>query len=230
MSAKIRHIGNNGSFRTEKTGEPFSDADLPAFNQDNKEAFKKAYDTYYPAVYFFARRFVSAEDAIDLTAEAFYRLWKQDKKFKRPQSIKSFLQVTVRNAAINQLRSDKYKSSQAEQILYLQGSIEDDSSLSDITAELLALVYEQIEKLPLQAKRVFKLSYLENLRDDQIAERLQIKRRTVRNHKTAALRSLRIACMLKASLLSLVILIWAFSETSALSKSRLAMHTIQSFF
>jgi hypothetical protein len=77
---------------------------LQAFNSGNQAAFTAVYNLLYPSVFQFAHRFLSSEKAEDITADAFCKLWKMDKNFARLQSIRFFLQVTVRIASINFLQ------------------------------------------------------------------------------------------------------------------------------
>jgi RNA polymerase sigma-70 factor (ECF subfamily) len=57
--------------------------------------------------------------------------------------------------------------------------------------ELEMLIDIAIEQMPKQRKRVYKMSRKEGLTNDEIAERLQINKRTVENHLSQALSELR---------------------------------------
>src|SRR6516164_17310 len=70
------------------------------FNSGDRGAFDQVYRELYPNVFYFACRFVDQEDAADITADAFLKLWNQKKDFASLQKIRIFLQVCVRNACI----------------------------------------------------------------------------------------------------------------------------------
>ena len=150
----------------------------------------------YPFIFYFALRFVHEEDALDFTAEAFYKLWKHDKPFLRLQGVKLFLQVTVRNACINHLRLQKYREGKKKEIFFLSKDAtqwDDDDVM--IEAKSLARVYAEIEKLPKEAKKVIHLAYIDGLNNEKIAAHLKLSINTVMSQKARAIKILRIALL-----------------------------------
>ena len=61
-----------------------------------------------------------------------------------------------------------------------------------IRAELMQEIYSEIEKLPEKRRMVFKLAYLEGLKNDEIATQMNISIHTVKEHKGKALQFLRL--------------------------------------
>lgn len=61
-----------------------------------------------------------------------------------------------------------------------------------IEGQLFSRIHEEIEKLPPHVREVFKLSYIEGLKNAEIAKTLGIKDASVRVRKAEALRMLRI--------------------------------------
>jgi RNA polymerase sigma-70 factor (ECF subfamily) len=61
-----------------------------------------------------------------------------------------------------------------------------------IKAEVLQQIYEAIEALPSQCKKVFKLCYVEGLSNSEVAAQFSISINTVKNHKVKALGLLRL--------------------------------------
>ncbi|HSZ31946.1 MAG TPA: sigma-70 family RNA polymerase sigma factor, partial [Puia sp.] len=196
------NMNNYKAYQNKEYREDFSSEDLISFNNNDEESFEKAYKLFFSPVYYFARRFTDEIDAAeDITAEAFYKLWKlESKKFTNVKQIKTYLQVCVRNASLSELRNKKVRKEHAK-IIVSQQDFSIDTSVADITAELLRLVYKEIENLPPNQKKVFKLFYIEGLRDKEIAKQLKINEHTVRNHKVKARLSVRIACLRKYQLL-----------------------------
>ena len=60
-----------------------------------------------------------------------------------------------------------------------------------ISAETVREINRAIESLPPKCREVFKLSYLEDLSNREISERLGISQSTVENHIYSALKQLR---------------------------------------
>ena len=185
-----KNFGTNLS----QVNEPGEDI-VYLFNSGNPDAFTSVYNILYPSIFYFARRFVNADDAADITADAFYKLWKMDKSFERLQSIKVFLQVSVRNACLNYLRNEKSKERKQSELLYLSDQTAENASLNydEVEADFFIRIEAEIENLPNQCRKVFKMAYFEGLKNKQIAEYLKISENTVTNHKYKALKLLRLA-------------------------------------
>ncbi len=163
-----------------------------AFNQKDVNAFTIIYKKLFPSVFYYAKRFVGNEDAQDLTADVFTKLWNADKKFPSLQSIKNYLQVSVRNAAINFNEHLKIVEKNNEGIKSVNEIVLDGFNNNDeIKATHINLIIAEIDKLPVQQKKVFELYYIAGLREKEIALKLNIALRTVHNHKMAALKKIR---------------------------------------
>ena len=164
------------------------------FNRGQQAAFTTVYDRYWPAIFYFVRKFIpDTSEAEDITAETFIKLWERRANFDNEKSIASFLHTTARNASIDWLRSEKRKVTHQEKLLQ---QLQDDSYQQlqgDVKAELLQLVQQEINKLPSKIKRVFLLAYAEGKSNEEIASLLGIHNQSVRNHKARALKLLKLA-------------------------------------
>lgn len=70
------------------------------------------------------------------------------------------------------------------------------SPLDDLVAKDMQLLIDMVvEGMPSQRKIIYKLSREEGLSNAEIAEKLQISKKTVENHLTLALRELRKALL-----------------------------------
>jgi RNA polymerase sigma-70 factor (ECF subfamily) len=167
---------------------------LRAFNSNDSRSFAVVYRRFYPNVFFFARRFVGSEDAQDITAEAFYKLWKREKNFRRLSSVKIYLQVIARNDCYTLLETKKNKSVREKEFIYFKEfTSATGESLEDIQAGMLNRIQAEIEKMPAQMKKVFKMVYIERQKNNETARKLKLSENTVRGHKTKGLALLRIA-------------------------------------
>lgn len=72
--------------------------------------------------------------------------------------------------------------------------------------ELQAEVYKAINELPDKCREIFKLSYLHDLKNKEIAETLDISLRTVEAHMYKALKYLRLRLKYLLLLLFLLLL------------------------
>ncbi len=155
------------------------------FTQGNTRAFTAIYNIYYPRLFNFAKRMVdNRQEAQDITAETFVKLWRLHPNFPTHDKIRAFLFVTARNACYDYLKYNAKENSQQKELINQLLPETDQVMLRDeIKADVLDHIYTEIEKLPQQCKAVFTLSYLEGRKNNEIAELLQITDKTVRNQK-----------------------------------------------
>ena len=71
--------------------------------------------------------------------------------------------------------------------------VERDFLIDDVleAKDIEMLVLMEVENMPNQRKRIFELSRYENLKNEEIAQQLNISKKTVENHLNLALNQLR---------------------------------------
>lgn len=158
--------------------------------------FQQLFDSYFQALVTYAFRFVNDwQAAEDIAQDVFMALWmkKEDVDFDQP--VKPYLYRAIYNRSINYLNSalmqkriegvDTIDELINQEILsYNQ---HDALLLKEITAEINNFV----ETLPPQCRNVYKLSREENLKNKEIAARLDISEKAVEKHITKALTEIR---------------------------------------
>ena len=177
------------------------------FTQGDALAFTAIYNEYYPAIYYFVRRFMQErENAEDITADVFVKLWKMHANIEGINNIKAFLYVAARNTSIDFLRYQQKQNKRQQDLLHALLQEQADVLLKeDVKTEVLKLIYEEIENLPKSCRKVFKMAYLEGLSNSEIAETLKINNQSVRNHKQQAIKVLRIALLHRNLLVGAII-------------------------
>jgi RNA polymerase sigma-70 factor (family 1) len=182
---------------------------LQDFQRGDERAFSRIYDMYYSRIWYYARYFVSdQEKARDLTAESFVKLWQMRDKFDDLKKIRFFLEITTRNSCFNLLKYEKWEKEKLERFRVEQDTQLKTELFSDLVeGELLRRVYAAIEQLSPQARLILKLSYVEGLKNPEIASRLDLSLQTVSNHKNRAFKILRSLGLDKDADLALVVLL-----------------------
>ena len=162
------------------------------FNKGNKKAFTTIYTDCYPAVFFVANKYLTnKDDALDITAETFVKLWQSRKEFQSLEHIRNFLYTVARNAAINYLKSLQRKTVIEKELQYLQESAYTlDHEAIEVEAEACELIYKAIEDLPGKCRDIFKL-LISGKTTEEIAHQFNISVKTVRSQKARALELLR---------------------------------------
>ena len=154
-------------------------------------AFNALFLQYYPQVKKFLLGFLKSEsDANDLSQEIFVKIWVQREKISQVNFFKTYLYSMARNALFNYFEHELIKQNYASKTQEL--SQYKDVIESDLYAKELSLLIDTtIEKMPEQRRRVFRMSRYEGIPNSEIAEKLNISKRTVENHITSALAELR---------------------------------------
>jgi len=158
----------------------------------------KAYDylfiQYYPKVNYFIQHLVKSQEvANDLSQDIFEKIWINRERIDRIESFNSYIFRIAKNSALNylehlQIRYKYEDNYQHESKL----SIEEEIDTKDL--ELLVLLI--VENMPAQRKKIYKLSREEFLKNKEIADKLNISEKTVKNHLTLALKEIREAILI----------------------------------
>lgn len=161
---------------------------------EDRKGFSFLYNLYYLRIFYFIQKFVdNAQEAEDITADCFVKLW-QYSQANAIKNVKSFLHVTARNACLDHLKAKRTHSQKENEISWLaEQESRSNFQLAEIKAEVLQEIYAEIEKLPNTSKEVFKLSFIEGMKNSEIATLLNLSEQTVYNQKAMALKGLRLA-------------------------------------
>lgn len=164
---------------------------LKELAKGSRKAFETIYMIYAPRVEYFLRGLLKNDlEAEDMTQDIFYKVWSNHETIARVDSFKSYLFRMAKNAVYNHYSHLLIK----ENYIEIQKNIHPYEDLVEekIHAEdLELLIIMSIEKMPPQRKKIFKMSRLENLSNDEIATLLNISKRTVESHISQALADLR---------------------------------------
>ena len=183
---------------------------ISQFNQGDTEAFTAIYNRYYSTLYYFIKRFIpEREDAEDITADVFVKLWNLRANLQTIKNIEAFLYITGRNACLDFLRHIQRRNMrQKELIQSLLQEPEEGRLEEDIKTLVLQAIHAEIEKLPRSCRTVFKMAYLDGMSNSEIAASLDINNQSVRNFKLRAVKLLRIALLNKNMLVGAFVAVY----------------------
>ncbi|MEO6520120.1 MAG: RNA polymerase sigma-70 factor [Mucilaginibacter sp.] len=152
---------------------------------------KTAFNEYYNRLVYFSYQITHDKtQAEDIVQDAFVKFWDHcDVVSSNPVAIKNFLYSTVKNATLNVIRHNKV----AEQHINSLNStpVEEAVFHSIIRSEVMAEIHVAIAQLPGSCQQIFRMSYLEEMKNNQIADMLGISVNTVKTQKQRALKVLR---------------------------------------
>lgn len=146
----------------------------------------------YAKLCHYALQFLKDDDAVkDIVQETFVAFWGTKEKLQlAPSAVTSFLYSSVRNACLNKLRRQKLENG------YLNNQeadpFEEAVGLNSmIRSEVVAELHKVITTLPKNCQVIFRMGYLEGLKNPQIAAELGVSVNTVKTQKKRGLELLK---------------------------------------
>lgn len=161
-------------------------------NEQNKIVFDFLFQYYYSGLCAYAETIVREEEvAEDIVQELFVKIWINSKKISVNGSLKSYLFTAVRNRCFDFLKHQNVKSRSAR----LNHGIGDvDESTPEnwlVESELRDIIENSITKLAPRCREIFMMSRFDGLKNQEIADKLGLSKRTVELQITNALKALR---------------------------------------
>ena len=153
------------------------------------DAFRCLFMRYFPKVKYFIASIVKSEAvAEELSQDIFLKIWMGRGQLPTLRSFNAYIYRMARNAALNYL-DHKYLE---ENYLANIDPPTSTNPIDDIEArELELLIQLTVDRLPDHRRRVYTMSRVENLKNDEIAEKLNLSKKTVENHLNLALKDIR---------------------------------------
>ena len=167
-------------------------------NEELDDTYKVVFRQCYPKLLFYATRLVGTEEAEDVVQDVFVELWRRRDSVVIGEQILAFLYRSVYTKAINLLKhqiiENNYSAAMIEiyerRLQYYQPDHAEVIKKIE-NQELRQEIFGAINELPDKCKEVFKLSYLHDMKNKEIADTLGISSRTVEAHMYKALKFLR---------------------------------------
>ncbi|WP_159518912.1 RNA polymerase sigma factor [Sunxiuqinia indica] len=161
-------------------------------------SFNKIFDLYYPRLCAYVFQITNNSNASeDIVQEVFIRLWNGRERIVIHEHLLGYLLKASRNAALNYLRSEASRKKTMES-LPVDIEINESNLLEE--QEFIDLVTECIEELPERSKQVFLMSRFEGLKQKEIADKLGVSIKTIKNQIWKSLQYLKSCLEIKEAL------------------------------
>src|SRR5271170_5988310 len=146
-----------------------------ARNEDHK-AYKELFTSLYTYLLHFAFTLVKMKQpAEEIVSDVFIKIWQKRKELEKIENLKVYLYISTKNTALNYLEKQKRAATDnIDKFANQFKSIYFDPEQLMITADMVSLIHEAIESLPLRCKMIFKLVKEDNLKYKEVAEILNI--------------------------------------------------------
>ena len=157
--------------------------------QKDLETFERYYKEHYKSFFLMACKYLKdSAQAEETVNDVFLKLWEDGNQIKIETSLKSYIYKAIINRSINAFNKNKRELIHQTDL----NTIPDEGyELRQIEEnELKTKLYAAIDQLPDQCRKVFEMSRFEELKQQEIADKLGISIKTVKNHITIALKQL----------------------------------------
>ncbi len=170
-----------------------SDSELTAAIRDGDDrAFDALFLRWYPQVHRFLLTLVKETSlSEDLAQGVFMKLWLFRSRLNPSQSLKNYLMVLARNAALDFFRS-KYHTLEADVATPPEETAPERTEQKAEFTEINIRIRQAVKEMPAQRQEVFLMSRVQHLSNEEIAHKLGLSVRTVEKHIQLALKDLRI--------------------------------------
>ena len=158
----------------------------------NKVVFDFIFQYYYSGLCAYCERITENQQVSeDIVQELFVTLWVKCEQIQITSSLKSYLFTSVKNRSLDHLKREQRKTQKLNHLVEKTELPENLSSLWFAESELQAVVEKSLEKLPPRCREIFELSRFERLKNQEIADKLGLSKRTVELQVSNALKQLR---------------------------------------
>ena len=167
---------------------------LRRISNDDEYAFNELFALYRNRLYAYLVKVTkSRETAEEATLDVFLKIWSARKILGEINNFETFIFRVVHNKAIDYLRMARRSRLQQQEIwLDIESQVlAADADEKLLKAETEAAINEAVRQLSPQRQEVFRLSREEFLSYDEIAEKMNLSRNTIKNHLSAALGFIR---------------------------------------
>lgn len=167
---------------------------LKALSQNDQEAFKFIYLSYYDGLCAYALNFISNQDeGEDIVQDVLINLWEKRNELEIHTSLKAYLFRSIYNKFLDVYKAKKRKDSILETIRFstLQAIADNDDHTFPFSENQIDALKNAIDELPEKCKQIFMLSKLQGMKYQEIADLLGVSTKTVENQIGIAFKKLR---------------------------------------
>lgn len=169
---------------------PEEDQIWRSIQKKDRQVFESYYKEHYKFFFLAACKYLGdtaqAQEAVN---DVFMRVWEDAERLEIRASLRSYLYRSVVNRCYNILSHHKRERAQHAEAVRQLDDITEWKEMED--NELRLRLYRAIDGLPEQCGKVFRMSRYGAMKQQEIADRLGISIKTVKNHITHALKELQ---------------------------------------
>lgn len=177
-----------------KPGAPYDEvALLRLISEGDAIAFRQLFERHKGKVYYIAREMLHSDEAAqDAVQEIFLKIWLHNQRLAGINNFTAYLNTITRNHIYNVLRKEAGQEKLLRHLLQQEVITGEGEALNTLALhEMQRILHDAIGILSPQQRKVFEMSRLEGLKQDEIAASLGLSKETVKKYLADALRKLK---------------------------------------
>lgn len=157
----------------------------------DEKAFRTLFERYYTPLSVYADKILNDMDAaIDIVQSLFVTIY-ENRTELNVNNVRSFLYQSVQNRCLNELKHRKVITQYSAHAMNFGTEESNETDELIEVSELEARLAQAINELPTQCRKIFEMSRIDGMSNSEIAERLDLSKRTVETQISKALKHLR---------------------------------------
>jgi len=160
-------------------------------SSENKKPVEELFRQYYAQLVVYACKYVAdIEIAREIVQDFFARFLEKQDTITIDTSTKSYLYRSVYNCCINYIKQRAIQDKHLKNI-ELEHNTEENLETEINTIELQHKIFAVIDKMPAKCKKIFMMNRIQGYKNEEIANELNLSKRTVETQISKAIKILR---------------------------------------
>jgi RNA polymerase sigma-70 factor (ECF subfamily) len=170
----------------------FADDHVTVLSRDRESEFEKVFKKHFKGLHAYACTILKDDImAEEMVQNVFCRLWEKTDHIDIRESVSGYLYRSVYHESLNYLKHLKVREAHRDYTLHQEQQSASASQAFELS-ELETRLDVALRELPEKCRTIFQMSRFEELKYQEIADRLQLPVKTVENQMGKALRLLRV--------------------------------------
>lgn len=184
------------SFQNNRDTEKDESQLWQSLTNGNRNALDSLFRSYYPRLLNYGVKLVSDRDLVkDAIQKLFLKLWKKRKSLSQPESVRSYLFVSLRRIILARVKRQKAREernkSYSDAAFRRSFNIEEVIIAGETRTQQKQLLARAFRELSPRQKEALYLRFYDGLRNKEIAEVMDITHQSVRNHISEAIQKIK---------------------------------------
>lgn len=165
---------------------------IEGLERNDKVVFDYVFNYYYSSLCAFSIQYIDNRNSVeDLVQDFFVYLWVEAPRLKIKSSLRSYLFTSIKNRCLDYQKHHKIIEKYRTYLLFSSDKEDDSTEQFFAESELRQAIQTSLAKLPPRCREIFELSRLTGLSNQEIAEKLDLSKRTVELQISNSLKILR---------------------------------------